>query len=275
MSKPKHVTHISSDPDGFKQYLNKIFKARVLVLTLSFRSIKIKYSQTALGVAWSLIQPLTALAIFSLFFNYIISFDDMQWPYAVYAFSGIVVWNYFSYVFSQGSTALREGAGLIQKFNFPKIVLVLSKFLVGLVEMGMSLMIAIGILIWMKTPISLNIIFLPFIIALTGIIGLGLALIVAASTYRIRDAFHIVPYLVNFGIWFTPVFFPINILPELFQKSMWFNPLAGCITLFRWSLLGGSTPDWQYVYGVVIGLLLFVIGFVYMKKTEDKIVDYL
>ena len=275
MSLNKNITQISSEPDGFNKYLDKIFKARVLILTLTFRSIKIKYSQTALGVFWSLIQPLTALVIFSLFFNYIISFDGLQWPYPVYAFTGIVVWNYFSYVFSQGSMALREGAGLIQKFNFPKIILIFSKFLVGLVEMGMSLLIAIVILIWLKTPVSINLGFLPLIIIITGLIGLGLALIVAAATYRFRDAFHIVPYLVNFGIWFTPVFFPTHILPELFQKALWFNPLAGCIAFFRWSLLGGTTPDWQYLYGIFIGLTLFVIGFLYMKKTEDKIVDYL
>lgn len=275
MSLNKNITQISSEPDGFNQYLDKIFKARVLILTLTFRSIKIKYSQTALGVFWSLIQPLTALVIFSLFFNYIISFDGLQWPYPVYAFTGIVVWNYFSYVFSQGSMALREGAGLIQKFNFPKIILIFSKFLVGLVEMGMSLLIAIVILIWLKTPVSINLGFLPLIIIITGLIGLGLALIVAAATYRFRDAFHIVPYLVNFGIWFTPVFFPTHILPELFQKALWLNPLAGCIALFRWSLLGGTIPDWQYLYGIFIGLTLFIIGFMFMKKTEDKIVDYI
>ena len=275
MSSNKNITQISSEPDGFNQYLDKIFKARVLILTLTFRSIKIKYSQTALGVVWSLIQPLTALVIFSLFFNYIISFDGLQWPYPVYAFTGIVVWNYFSYVFSQGSMALREGAGLIQKFNFPKIILIFSKFLVGLVEMGMSLLIAIVILIWLKTPVSINLVFLPLIIIITGLIGLGLALIVAAATYRFRDAFHIVPYLVNFGIWFTPVFFPTHILPELFQKALWFNPLAGCIALFRWSLLGGTAPDWHYLYGMSIGLTLFIIGFMFMKKTEDKIVDYI
>jgi len=271
----KPVVRISAEPDTFSEYLQKVYQKRFLIATFTQRGLKIKYAQTVLGVLWSLIQPLTGLAIFSLFFNYIIQFKGLTMSYPVYAFTGITVWNYFSYIFSTGSTGLRESADLIQKFNFPKILFILSKSVIGLVEFLMAFAVCLVLIFIYGEGLSIGLLLIPFIILGIALTALGLALIVAAATFKFRDAYHIVPYLVNFGIWFTPIFFPVNILPELMQKAMWFNPMAAYAEFFRWALMGGEIPSINYLFGVTIGLFLFLIGLIYMKKTEDKIVDFL
>ena len=273
--KAKPIIKISSEPDSFGEYLQKVYQKRFLIITFTQRGLKIKYAQTVLGVLWSLIQPLTGLAIFSLFFNYIIQFNSLTMSYPVYAFTGITVWNYFSYIFSNGSTGLRESADLIQKFNFPKVLFILSKSLIGLVEFAMAFGICLILIFIYGEGLSVGLLLIPLITFGIATTALGLALIVAAATFKFRDAYHIVPYLVNFGIWFTPIFFPVSILPEIMQKAMWFNPMAAYAEYFRWALMGGETPSINYFLGISIGLVLFLIGLIYMKKTEDKIVDFL
>ena len=269
------TTYISAEPISFTAYLKEAYKKRFLVSTFAKRGIKIKYAQTFLGVTWSLLQPLTGLVIFTFFFDFLISFDELEVAYPIYAFTGITIWNYFSYIFSTGSTGLREAADLIQKFSFPKVLFILSKAVIGFFEFLMALGVCIILLFLFGEGIGIQVLLLPLVIAGTALTGLGVALIVAAATVRFRDAYHIVPYLVNFGIWFTPIFFPTYIFPEILRKALWFNPMAGYAEFFRWSLLGGNAPDWQYIFGMGLSILIFVIGLIYMKRTEDKIVDYI
>lgn len=269
------VVKISARPDTFWQFLQRVYQHRFLIETFTRRGLKIKYAQTFLGVTWSLIQPLTGLLIFSLFFNYIIQFEGLTMSYPVYAFTGITIWNYFSYIFSTSSTALREASDLIQKFSFPKVLFLFSKAFIGLVEFLMAFSICLVLIFVFSDGLSYGLIFIPLIVIGIALTALGLGQIVAASTLKFRDAYHIVPYLVNFGIWFTPIFFPTHILPEIMQKAMWFNPMAGYAEFFRWALLGGEMPNFYYFFGILLGILLFILGLIYMKKTEDQIVDLL
>jgi lipopolysaccharide transport system permease protein len=274
MEKPTPIKRISAEPQSTKNYLLDIWRYKSLMLSLSKRSLKLKYAQTLLGLSWSVLQPLTGLLIFTFFFNYLMKFENLGMSYVEFAFTGIIAWNYFTYVFSQGSTALREGEDLIRKFAFPKVILVLSKSLVGLVELGVSLLLLFLYLLLSGKGLDWKILAFPIILFVNILVALGLAMLVAALTFRYRDAYHIVPYLVNFGIWLTPVFYPASILPDSFKALLWFNPMAGVVEWYRWALVGGAIPTFNYLYGIGFSVILCIAALYYFKKVEDKIVDF-
>lgn len=267
---------ITSEPDTTKQYLQKIWQHRSLVFTLAKRDLKIKYSQTLLGLGWTIIQPLTAIIIYTLFFSVLLDFKA-PYPYALFVLSGMLLWGLFNYIFSQGSTSLTSNQDLIRKMNFPKIILPLSKILLGLVEFLITLLLLFILMIFIAPEFKLSMLLLPVIILPVLFFSIGLALILSALTVRNRDLFHIIPFLVNFGIWFTPVFYPVSVIPEQFSqyKNMIFmNPMAAGIQLFRWSFFGEPLNGFVFI-GILISLVCFIIGFFFFKRVEDKITDWI
>jgi lipopolysaccharide transport system permease protein len=265
---------ITSEPDTLRQYLTKIWQHRSLILTLAKRDLKIKYAQTALGLSWTVLQPLTAVVVFTLFFSVLLNFEA-PYPYVLFVLSGILIWSLFNYIFSQGSSSLTANQDLIRKMNFPKIVLPLSKVLLALVEFGVTLLLLVAVMLYFAPGFRLTMLLLPVVILPVLFFSLGLALILSSLTIKNRDLFHIIPFLVNFGIWFTPVFYPVSIIPEQYaqyKNIIFINPMAAGIQLFRWSFFGESLN--LYVgLGLLISFAIFIIGFFFFKNAEDKIID--
>lgn len=265
---------ITSEPDSLAQYLQKIWSHRSLIITLAKRDLKIKYAQTTLGLSWTVLQPLTAVVIFTLFFSVLLNFEA-KYPYVLYVLSGILIWGLFNYIFSQGSSSLTSNQDLIRKMNFPKIVLPLSKVLLALVEFGITLALLIIVIFYFQTEFRLSMLLLPIVILPVLFFSLGLALILSSLTIRNRDLFHIIPFLVNFGVWFTPVFYPITIIPEQYSQYkniIFINPMAAGIQLFRWSFFGESINIYVGL-GLLLSFAIFIIGFIAFKNVEDKIID--
>lgn len=265
---------ITSEPDTLKQYLTKIWQHRSLILTLAKRDLKIKYAQTALGLSWTVLQPLTAVVVFTLFFSVLLNFEA-PYPYVLFVLSGILIWGLFNYIFSQGSSSLTSNQDLIRKMNFPKIVLPLSKVLLALVEFGVTLVLLVAVMLYFSPGFRFTMLLLPMVILPVLLFSLGLALILSSLTIKNRDLFHIIPFLVNFGIWFTPVFYPVSIIPEQYvqyKNIIFINPMAAGIQLFRWSFFGESLNIYVGL-GLLISFAIFIIGFFIFKKAEDKIID--
>ncbi|MGE3823396.1 MAG: ABC transporter permease [Bacteroidia bacterium] len=244
---------------------------RALILTLAKRDLKVKYAQTYLGLAWTIIQPITAVIVFSLFFSVLLEFKN-DYPYVLFVLSGVLIWNLFNYIFSQGSTSLANNQDLIRKLYFPKIILPLSKVLVALVEFGITLVLFIGLLFFFKIEIKWFVIISPFIILNVVLFSTGMALILCAATIKNRDLNHIIPFLVNFGIWFTPVFYPVTLVPEKWSGLVFLNPMAACIQQFRYVILPETYNPMSFL-GIPVCFIFFIIGFFYFKKMEDTIVD--
>lgn len=264
-------TIINAKPDSLFSYLQKLWLNRSLILTLAKRDLKIKYAQTFLGLAWTIVQPLTAVIVFTLFFTGVLDFE-LSYPYILFVLSGVLVWGLFQYIFSQSSNALIQNADLIRKIAFPKIILPLSKILLGLVEFGIGFIMLIIIMAYYGVPfhwkmLSLFLILIPLIM-----FALGLAFILSAATLKKRDLFHIVPFIVNFGIWLTPVFYPVKLIPEKFEQFIYINPIACAIQLFRWSFFDEALNPSIWM-GLCISLLIFILGFYAFKNAEDKIID--
>lgn len=267
---------ISSEEDRLGDYLRKIWQYRSLVWVFAKRDLKIKYAQTILGVAWTVLQPLTSVIVFTLFFSVVLNIKA-EYPYILFVLSGIAIWGLFNYIFLQGSTSLTQNQDLIRKISFPKILLPLSKVVLGLVEFGVILVLLLVVMAIMRQDFRWSVLLLPVALLPVLFFSSGITMALSALTVKNRDLFHIVPFLVNFGIWFTPVFYPVSIIPSQYakyQNMIFVNPMAANVQLFRWCLFGDSLNGFVIV-GLLICFLTFIVGFYLFKKTEDKIIDWL
>lgn len=262
---------ITSEPDSLKQYLQKIWMHRSLILTLAKRDLKIKYAQTTLGLSWTILQPLTAVVVFTVFFSVLLDLET-PYPYILFVLSGVLLWGLFNYIFSHGSASLTSNSDLIKKMSFPKIILPISKVLLGLVEFGITLALLLVMMVFFQIEFSLKMLLLPLIIFPLILLALGVAMMLSAATIKNRDLFHVIPFLVNFGIWLTPVFYPVSLIPENYIDFLYLNPIAAVIQLFRWSFFGEVLSPY-IILGICICFVTFIIGFFYFKKVEDKIID--
>lgn len=271
----KEYNKISAHQIPFFAYLKSVFKSRQLIVMFALRDIKIKYSQTLLGIAWSALQPLAGLIIFTTFFDYLIELPDLGYPYSIFAMTGMMGWYFFSYNVYQGGMSLSSAQDIIQKINFPKLVLPLSKVLVALTEFLIALMLVLLLIIAMRENISWRIIFLPAFLVINIIVSLSVSLWLSALTIRHRDLQHIVPYLINFGIWFTPVFYPTVLIPETYRWLHYINPMAGVVQGYRWSFIEVAQYSPYYLVGFSLSLIFFILGVWYFKLVDSKISDFL
>jgi len=265
----------SAQSDSLSQYVLNIWQYRTLVWVFAIRDLKVKYAQTILGLTWSIIQPVTTLAIYTVFFDLLMHLPETKVPYSLFAFSGIMCWNLFSYIINSGSTALMANQHLISKIYFPKIILPLSKVIMGLVDFCISFIILIILMVFFRQYPDYHIILLPAFVLLLVILGLTVTIWLTALSIRNRDLHHIIPFLVNFGVWLTPVFFPVSILPPHYHFLIYFNPMAGIIEGFRWTLFSGVGFSAYYLLSFVPVLILFFLGLMYFNSVENDMADIL
>ena len=217
------------------------------------------------------------LVVFGLVFSRGLQLDTGNVPYVLFAACGLASWTYFSTVMSQAGSSIIGAQSMVQKIYFPRLVIPLSKAVVGLIDFGIALLIILGLMIVYSFSPSANILFLPFFIILVVLAALGVGIWLSALTIRFRDFQNIVPFLVRFGMFLTPVAYPssllVNRFPEWASIIYYLNPIAGIIDGFRWSILGSSPPnELSYIsFGVVI--LLFTSSLFYFKKVERIIAD--
>ncbi len=268
------IRKISSEPDSFADYFKKIWKYKSLIWVFAKRDLKVKYAQTVLGLGWSVLQPLTALIIYSFFFGYILNWQTDALPYPIYVLSGLMGWNFFSYIIYQGSSSIQDASNTIKKIYFPKSILPFSKVLIAMVELILSLLLLIPLLVYYKIGISWHIVFFPVAVLFNSVCGLLPVFWIARFAYKKRDLFHLLPYLVTFGIWFTPVFFTYRILPQRLSFLMTFNPMANVVDLWRWILFSYGEFKLVWIINFVLVFALCIIGMYFYNKKESEFSDY-
>jgi len=255
-------------------YLKDTWKYRSLVATFARRDLKVKYAQTWLGLGWTLVQPVVALLLFTFFFGYILDWKTGELPYALYVYSGLLGWNLFSYIVLQGTGSLQESSHIIKKVYFPRLILPLGKVLVGLADMLVSFSLLVGLMIWYGQPPSWKIIFLPAVIAANILCALTLVSWISAMAYRIRDLFHLVPFVMYFGIWITPVFFTRTVLPENLRFVWALNPMTGIVEAWRWCLFGEWQFNPDYLFSLLAVILLCISGVWAYSRNESSFSDF-
>lgn len=274
METERFVVSYTAEPDGILQYLSKVWRHRELIRTFAARDLKTRYAQTYLGFGWALLQPLTALAIFTFFFGFILDWQGDGMPYPLHVLSGLLIWNFFTYVVFQGSQSIQESGQLIRKIYFPKAVLPLSKVLSGLVELGISTLLIIPLMLWYGVTPSWRIILLPAVVLFATALALFLVFTVTALAYRRRDLHHLIPFLMYFGIWTAPIFFTKDLLPPEYQFVWTVNPVASLVEAWRWSIFPSHSFDLAYLPALLACLPLLLMGFVIFVRQEGRFSDF-
>ena len=263
-----------------KNYWKDLWRYRELFYILSWRDIKVRYKQTVIGVVWSVLRPLLTMLIFTFIFGRVANFratEDME--YSLLVFAGLLPWQFFSTGLSEASNSLIGNERLISKVYFPRMIIPASSVITSLVDFFISLVLMFGLLAWYKTVPSVNLFFLPLFILMAFLASFGVGLWLTSLNVKFRDFKHVVPFLVQIGLYISPVAFTsvkaATLIPEKFRLLYYLNPMAGVIDGFRWCFFGDETPIyWPGMFlslGVVI--LFLLIGIRTFRKMEKSFAD--
>lgn len=257
-----------------KNYWKDLWRFRELFYILSWRDIKVRYKQTAIGAAWSIIRPLLTTIIFTLVFSRIAKLDNPgAAPYALMVFAGMLPWQFFSNALSEASNSLIGNANLITKVYFPRMIIPASSVITSLVDFGVSFLIMIGMFAWFRFVPSWHILFLPLFILLAFFCAFGIGLYLTAVNVKYRDFRYIIPFIVQFGLYITPVGFSSFVIGEKYRLLYALNPMVGVIDGFRWCLLGDPVHWQSFLVSTVITVVFMVVGVRYFRKVEKSFAD--
>jgi len=259
-----------------RHYWRDIWAYRELFAILAWRDIAVRYKQTVLGVAWAIGRPFLTMVVFTIIFGRIAKLpSEGSAPYPMMVFAGLLPWFLFSAILGEASNSLVGNASLISKVYFPRLIIPTSSAVVALVDFGTNLVILVGIMAWYGYAPNWHIVFLPGFVLLSVLASLGPALFLTALNVKYRDFRYIIPFIVQFGLYLSPVGFSSAIVPDGWRFWYSLNPLVGAIDGFRWCVLGGQSPI--YVPGFfaslcVVALFLW-LGIAYFRRTERSFAD--
>jgi lipopolysaccharide transport system permease protein len=276
MSKSRDIIKIDSKPDKFILTIREVIKYRDLFITLSWRDFKVRYAQTFIGLAWAMIQPIFTLLILSLVFGKFVGVKT-DVPHIVFTIAGMCIWSYFSYVMVNSGSSIIAHQNMIKKIYFPRLIIPLSKAVVGFIDLFIYLLMMIFLMIYYKVTPSANCWIAPIFLLFGVIASIAMGIWLSALTIRYRDFQHIVPFLVQIGLYITPIAYPsefaIKQLPAWASTLYYLNPMAGVIQGFRWCIFGGVPPGNLMYVSVIMVLVLLLSGLMYFNKTQAKMSD--
>jgi len=257
-----------------KNYLKDLWRFRELFYILSWRDIKVRYKQTVLGAAWSIIRPLLTTIIFTVVFSKIAKLDNPgNAPYALMVFAGMLPWQFFSNALSESSNSLIGNANLITKVYFPRLIIPASSVITSLVDFAISFLILIVMMFWFHYIPSWHMLFLPVFIILAFLCAFGVGLYLTAVNVKYRDFRYIIPFIIQFGLYITPVGFSSAVIGEKWKLLYGLNPMVGVIDGFRWCILGDPMNWNSFVFSSVVIVIFLIIGITYFRKMEKSFAD--
>lgn len=255
--------------------VRELVRFRDLCIQLASRDVKLRYKQTALGVAWVLLQPIATAGLFSFVFGVVAKLPSEGVPYFAFSFAGLTAWNVFSATLAKTSACMVGNAALVSKVYFPRLILPLSLVASTLIDLIVSLALLAVLLVVYELPPSAPMLLLPAWLLLLVLLALGLGLIGAALTVTYRDVQYALPVLIPFVLYASPVAYRVSDVPAAYQTAFYVaNPLASLIEGFRWSLVGTAAPAWPWVlYASAVALVVFVTGALTFHRMERKFAD--
>jgi lipopolysaccharide transport system permease protein len=259
-----------------KQYWRDLWLYRELFFVLAWRDVSVRYKQTVIGVAWALIQPLLTALVFAIIFGKLAKLpSDGDAPYTLMVFVGLLPWQFISSSLTGASGSLIGNSNLISKVYFPRLIVPASSVVVALVDFFISFIILACMMVWYKYIPSWQILCLPLFILMAFLASLGPGLYVTALNVKYRDFRYIIPFIVQFGLYISPVGFSSVVVPEHWRLIYSLNPVVGVIDGFRWAILGGSSSI--YWPGFFIGWFVIIfflwIGFRQFRRMEKSFAD--
>lgn len=258
-----------------KNYFRDLWRYRELFYFLSWRDILVRYKQTVIGVAWSIIRPILTMVVFTIIFGKIAKLPSADAPYPILVFTALLPWQFFSNALQESSNSLISNANMISKIYFPRIIMPVSSMIVALVDFAISFILLAIIMVFYRFVPSWKIVFMPLFLLLAIIVSTGAGLLISALNVKYRDFRYIVPFIIQFGLYISPVGFSSDTIPGKWRIIYSLNPMVGVIDGFRWSIIGKGVQFYilGFVISIILTLILFIVAIIYFRKTEKTFAD--
>jgi lipopolysaccharide transport system permease protein len=270
------VPEIIIEPNRHElHYWQDLWHYRELFRVLAWRDVSVRYKQTVIGAAWALIRPFLTMIVFTIVFGRIAGLPSQGAPYALLVFAGLLPWSLFSTALTDASNSLINNANLISKVYFPRLIVPAATVVVSLVDFFISFVILVMLMLWYRFLPDWQFLLLPVFITIAFLASLGPALWITALNVKYRDFRYVIPFIVQLGLYLSPVGFSSSVIPEQWRLLYYINPMAGVIDGFRWCILGGENrifvPGLLMAIGVT-GLFLWY-GIRQFRKMENSFAD--
>jgi len=255
--------------------LTKLAQYRDLIWTLSIHRIKVRYKQSVLGVLWAVLQPIAMMLIFTFIFSFIARMPSEGLPYAIFAYTALLPWNYFSNGVSNATNSLVSHAQFVTKVYFPREILPISYIVAAFFDFIVACILLAGFMIYYHVPLTINALYAIPIVVVVSCFALGISFLLSATQVRYRDVGVAVPLLLQVWLFATPVVYPLSAVPERWRTFYLLNPMVGIIENFRQVMLTGSAPESRsLLLSAAISVALLVGSYLYFKLSEATMADY-
>ena len=266
----EHKTLVIEAGRTERHYWKDLWRYRELFYFLAWRDVLVRYKQTVIGITWAWLRPFLTMVVFTLIFGKLAQFPSGDVPYPILVFAGLLPWQFFATAFSEAGGSLVSNSNMISKVYFPRLIVPASSVIVSFVDFLIAAVLLAGVMLWYQYLPSWRIITLPFFISVAFFAAMGAGLWVAALNVKYRDFRYVIPFIVQLGLYISPVGFGSNVVPEQWRLVYSINPMVGVIDGFRWALLDESVvPYWPgFFLSLFLIAIIFYTGVRYFRATE-------
>jgi lipopolysaccharide transport system permease protein len=271
------MTEIVIKPKSARSLFNasELWRYRELFYIFAWRDIKVRYKQTAIGIAWVLFQPLVTMIIFTMLFSGLVGKATQGLPYPIFVLTGLIMWNYFSGILTHATNSFVENETIIKKVYFPKEILPLSSALTAFIDFAISSVLFIVLLFYFHImPSLLILVILPLAVLISTFSAIGIGFFLASFNVKYRDIRYILPFFMQLFFFLTPIVYSENVVPSQFRSFLFLNPITGILTILRQSI--ANAPEINYsplVISFFVAAILFFLGLLYFRKVERYFSD--
>jgi len=258
-----------------RRYFKDLWHYRELFWMLAWRDILVRYKQTIIGIAWSILRPLLTMIVFVVVFGKIAKLPSENVPYVLLVFAGMMIWQFVSNTIAEGSNSLIANQGLISKVYFPRLIVPSTCMIVSFIDLLIAAGLFVPLMIWYRMLPPWQIVFLPCFIILGGALALGVSYFLTALNVKYRDFRFVIPFIIQFGLYISPVGFSSSVVPEKWRLLYAINPMVGVIDGVRWCLFGTPLylPSVLLAVGITVGAL--AIGYTVFRNMEREFADFI
>lgn len=266
-------THIEPSRGWVSLKFKELMAFRELLYFLTWRDIKVRYKQTALGAIWAILQPVMNMVVFSIFFGKFGKIASEGVPYPIFSYAALLPWGFFASALGMSSNSLVGNSNLITKVYFPRLVIPISSVLSGIVDFCLAFTVLIGMMFFFHMRFSWLILLLPLFLLLALITALGVSLWLSALNVQYRDVHYVVPFITQFWMFASPVIYSSQYLSEPWRSIYGLNPMVGVIEGFRWAMLGTAMPGPSIIISSVMSIIILITGLFYFRRMERTFAD--
>jgi lipopolysaccharide transport system permease protein len=264
---------IESEETGVQLAFPDLWSYRELLYFLTWRDIKVRYKQTALGAAWAIIQPLATMLLFTLVFNRLAGLDTGRVPYPLFAYAGLLIWTFFSNAVTNSTNSLINNTNLITKVYFPRAFIPAAAVAAGMVDLAIAGLILVGLVVYYGIAPTWAVALAPLFLLLSVLLALAVGMLISALTVKYRDLRHALPFLIQFWMFASPVIYPASRVPGRWRHLIALNPLTGIVEGFRAALFGGEFDRTATLLAVVVTLSMLAASYRLFRRIEETFAD--